>query len=73
MSIETIKNIFGFAEGGTIKSVVVGGTRLAFVTKTNEGSREYYVNTKDKMLQVIDKNGTYFLDIKDISAIQMEL
>ena len=73
MTIETIKNILGFAEGGAIKSVVVGGTRLMFVTKTNEGTCDYTLNTKDKTLQVIDKSGTYFLEIKEISEIQMEL
>ena len=73
MTIEKIKNILEFAEGGAIKSVVVGGTHLTFVTKTNEGTCEYNLNTKDKILQVIDKSGTYFLEIKDISAIQMEL
>lgn len=73
MTIETIKNILDFAEGGAIKSAVVGGTRLTFVTKTNEGTCDYTLNTKDKTLQVIDKSGTYFLATNDISAIQMEL
>jgi hypothetical protein len=72
MTIETIKNILGFAEGGAIKSVVVGGTYLTFVTNTNEGAYEYSINTKDKTLQVVDKYGTHFLEIKDISAIQMQ-
>lgn len=73
MTIETIKSILCFAEGGALKSVVVGGTRLTFVTKTNEGTCEYHVNTKDKTLQVMDNSGTYFLEIKEISAIQMDL
>ena len=73
MTISSIKHILEFSEGAAIKSVVVGGTRLTFTTEEHDGACEYNLNTKDKTLQVFDKSGTYFLEVENISAIQMGL
>ena len=83
MQIKVLKSILSFAEKGPIASVVVAGERIDFETtirnkstkerETISGSSDYDVNEQDGILQVMDDKGHYFLDIENISAIQMIL
>ena len=83
MQIKVLKSILSFAEKAPIASVVVAGERIDFETtirnkstkerETISGCSDYDVNEQDGILQVMDDNGHYFLDIESISAIQMIL
>lgn len=83
MQIKVLKSILSFAEKAPIASVVVAGERIDFETtirnkstkerETISGCSDYDVNEQDGILQVMDDRGHYFLDIENISAIQMVL
>ena len=84
MTLKAVENIISFAEGGYIKSITAGGDTLCFSSSVRKqkgskereevnGTGEYTLNKTEGILQVTDNNGTYFIEVKQIASIQMEL
>ncbi len=73
MTINAIKNILDFAEGGAIQTLVVSGERLSFFKEKSHGAREYSLNEEDGILQISDQCGTLFANVENINAIQITL
>jgi len=73
MTINAIKNILDFAEGGPIQTLVVSGERFTFSEGKSQGTCDYSLNEDDGVLQIIDQHGTLFAAVENINAIRMAL
>ena len=73
MTVDAVKNILDFAEGGAIRSLIISGEQVWFSDGKNQGTCEYSLNYNDSILQIRDQDNTVFVDVENINAIQMAL